>query len=351
MYMRKVGRTDLRLPVLVLGAMDRRQSSDKERIELLESAIDRGFNAIDTAPLYGFGRAEEQLGTVLKKTSRNRVRILTKVGLRWDGEMHGEALFEFTDDSGRLRQVRKDSRPESVRLEVHQSLERLGVETLDLVQIHQPDIHTPFAETMGALMDLRREGKLRHIGVSNFSAEQLRAAQIELGEVPLCSMQQDYSLVRRRTEQVLLPLCQELDIGVLVFSPLAEGLLAGKKLVVTSPAVQKIEKIMQEILLPMAQNHGVSPAAVALAWVIAQPGVTSAITGASTLEHLNQQVQAAEIRLSESEIQLLGTAFSKVQLPYPWEHREMGLRKILRSGRAALGKAARRIGIDPSKLR
>lgn len=349
--MRKVGRTDLRLPALVLGAMARRQSSDKERIKLFEVAIDQGFNAIDTAPLYGFGRAEQQLGTVLKHVSRNRVQILTKVGLRWHGEKHGEVLFEFTDDSGRLNQVRKDSRPESVRLEVIQSLERLGVETLDLVQIHHPDIHTPFADTMGTLLELRREGKLRHIGVSNFSAEQVRAAQIALGEIPLCSVQPDFSLVRRRTEQELLPLCRELDIGVLVFSPLAEGLLAGKKSKLSNSAAQQIETVMQEVLFPMAQNHGVSPAAVALAWVIAQPGVTSAITGASTIEQLNEQTQATNLQLSKSEIQLLGTAFSEVQLPYSWEHREVGLRKIVRRGRAFLGRAARRIGIDTSALR
>lgn len=351
MKMRKVGRTGLRLPALVLGAMARRQSSDKERIKLFEAAIDQGFNAIDTAPLYGFGRAEQQLGTVLEHVPRDRVQILTKVGLRWHDEKHGEVLFEFTDDNGRLRQVRKDSRPESVRLEVLQSLERLGVETLDLVQIHHPDVHTPFADTMGTLLDMRREGKLRHIGVSNFSAEQVRAAQLALGEIPLCSVQPDYSLVRRRAEQEILPLCRELDIGVLVFSPLAEGLLAGKKSRVSNPAVQKIEMVIQEVLFPMAQSHRVSPVAVALAWVIAQPGVTSAITGASTIEQLNQQTQATKLELSKSEIQLLGTAFSEVQLPYSWEHREVGLRKIVRRGRAFLGRAARRIGIDPSKLR
>jgi aryl-alcohol dehydrogenase-like predicted oxidoreductase len=351
MKMRKVGRTDLRLPALVLGAMARRQSSDKERIKLFEAAIDQGFNAIDTAPLYGFGRAEQQLGTVLKHVSRNQVQILTKVGLRWHGEKHGEVLFEFTDDNGRLRQVRKDSRPESVRLEVLQSLERLGVETLDLVQIHHPDVHTPFADTMGTLLDMRREGKLRHIGVSNFSAEQVRAAQIALGEVPLCSVQPDYSLVRKRAELELLPLCRELDIGVLVFSPLAEGLLAGKKLKVSNPAVQKIEHVIQQKLLPVARRYGVSRAAVALAWVTAQPGITSAISGASTIEQLNQQSEAIQLKLSESELQMLDAAFSKVQLPYSWETSGRRLHKLVRRGRALLGRTARRIGIDPSTLR
>jgi aryl-alcohol dehydrogenase-like predicted oxidoreductase len=103
------------------------------------------------------------------RTVRGKLQILGKVGLRWDAGEHGEILFETADDQGRRRQVRRDSRPESVLEEVTRSLERLDTDYLDLVQIHQPDLHTPIDETMGALLDLHRSGMVRHIGVSNFS--------------------------------------------------------------------------------------------------------------------------------------------------------------------------------------
>ena len=348
---RKLGRSFLFVPSLILGAMDRRDSTDDERITLFKSAIELGFTTIDTAPLYGFGRAEAQLGTLLNQIGPDRVQILTKVGLRWDGETHGDVLFTFTDTRGSRQQVKKDSRPESVRLEVEQSLKRLGLASIDLVQVHHPDRHVPIEETMGALLDLRHEGKLRHIGVSNYSAEQIRTAQRTLGDVPLCSVQPEYSLVRRGAESQILPLCQDLDIGVVVYSPLGAGVLAGRQKTMSDPGTEEIRKTILEVLQPIAEQHNASNTAVALAWVISQPGITSAICGASTVQQLEQQAQAFDIELSESELERLGTAFLDAQLPHPRNLKSTGLRGTARRVRRFLGRTARRMGMDTEKLK
>jgi len=128
-------------------------------------------------------------------------------------------LFEFEDLTGARRQVRRDSWPESIRRDVEESLARLRVDYLDLLQIHHPDVDTQIGETMQALLELRREGKIREIGVSNFSAAQIRAAQAALGDVPLVSIQPEVSLLRREAERDVLPACRELGIGVLAYSP------------------------------------------------------------------------------------------------------------------------------------
>ena len=348
---RKLGRSYLFVPSLILGAMDRRDSSDEERISLFKTAIDYGFTTIDTAPLYGFGRAEAQLGNLLKQVDRDQVQILTKVGLRWDDETHGDVLFTFTNEHGSQQPVRKDSRPESVRREVEQSLIRLGVSSLDLVQVHHPDQYVPITETMGTLLDLRHEGKLRHIGVSNFSAEQIISAQQALGDVPLCSVQPEYSLVRRDAESQILPVCRDLDIGVIVYSPLGAGVLAGRQSMMSDPGAGKINQVVLDVIQPIAEDHNVSNAAVALSWVVSQPGITAAICGASTAQQLEQQAQAFEIELSESELEQLGTAFLDAQLPYSWDLKKKGLRGTVRRARRLLGRAARSIGIDTDKIK
>src|SRR5688572_31566392 len=161
---RRLGKSDLQISPIVFGAMalgGKSANHDEEtRVRTMQAAFDRGINAIDTAPLYEFGQSERIVGRALKGR-RDRIVVMTKVGLRWDDDF-GDVLFEFFDD-GRRRAVRKNSRPDSIRLEVDRSLERLGIDTIDLVQVHHPDPRTPIAETMGALLELRRAGKVRHI--------------------------------------------------------------------------------------------------------------------------------------------------------------------------------------------
>ncbi len=320
MELRRLGQTDLHVSPIIFGSMARRRASAKDRIALIQAAIDRGITTIDTAPLYGFGASEVQLGCALKGMMADKVKVLTKVGLRWDAEDHGRLHFETTRANGAKRFVRRNSRPDSVRWEVEQSLRRIQVDRIDLVQVHFPDAETPIPDTMGALLDLRREGKLKHIGVSNFSRSQVAAAQAALGDIPLCSVQSKYNVLQRDIEQDVLPLCVENGVGVVAYSPLAEGLLAGRERSGTKNKVPTaVTKAIRNVLIPFAINHGVPPAAVALRWLISRPGVSAAIVGASHLSQLDEHLQALDFEPSPEELDALSQAFSNVQLIEPWK--------------------------------
>lgn len=295
-----------------------------------------------TAPLYDFGRSERQLARALKGVHRDKIQIFTEVGLRWDADAQGEIFFEHIESNGNRRTVRKDSRPESIRWEVEQSLSRLETEVLDLVQVHQPDVLTPISDTMGALLDLRAEGKLRHIGVSNFSASQTEQAKNALGQVPLSSVQPEYNLVRRDIEHEILPFCLEHKVGVLAYSPLAGGLLASATRTET-PA--NMRRVIPETLIPMAQDYGVTAASTALNWAFNHPGISALITGASSTSQVEELGRARDLRLSETELQRLTIDFGRVSFVLP------GQRSVLRRTRRIIGKLIRKVGVDPARIR
>ncbi|MEQ9450066.1 MAG: aldo/keto reductase [Pseudomonadales bacterium] len=303
-----LGRSDLRPPPVIFGAMARQQQTDSERIDILQAAIELGFTTLDTAPLYDFGAAERQIAMALRDQSRLQVHVYTKAGLRWEGDKHGEVLFTFTDPSGKQGAVRRNSRPESICWEVEASLTRLQLDCLELVQLHQPDELTPINETMGALLDLRAAGKVRHIGVSNFSPAQVKAAQQALGDVPLACVQADYSLANQSFARTHLPHCIEQQIGVLAYSPLAGGMLTGTKPAQTPTPVQRA---IQQTLQPVAETHCVPAAVVAMAWVRAQTGVNAAICGASSVAQISALAPALTLRLDPHEQQTLTTAFAR----------------------------------------
>ncbi len=333
-----LGSTDLRIPRIIFGSMARSVHDDAARVEVLQCAIENGLTTIDTAPLYDFGQAERQIALATKELPGDAVQIFTKVGLRWDAGDHGDILFEFTDEKGSKRAVRRNSRPESICWEVEQSLERLQLETLDLVQIHQPDEHTPLNETMSALLDLRSAGKLRHIGVSNFSPAQVKKAQQALADAPLASTQNEYSLVRRQIEAELLPLCAAQNIDVLAYSPLAAGVLTGSSKV---QITQSMQQVIDHTLRPLAAEHGVSPAAIALAWVCQQPGVTAAIAGASTTAQVLEQASALNLNLSGQTLKQLTDEFATSPLEYP----EFLPKGVYRRARRLMGKTLRKLGL------
>lgn len=296
-----------------------------ERVRTLHAAIDAGITSIDTAPLYDFGESERLVGQAIADR-RSRVQVLGKVGLRWDDD-HGEVLFEAQQEQGPLRVVRRDSRPVSVRRDVEQSLRRLGIDALDLCQVHHPDPSVPIADTMGELLRLRDEGKLRAIGVSNYSAAQVNEAARALGGVPLASVQSEYSLLRREVERELVGAVQALGAGLLAYSPLMHGLLAGRMARRRrlpqgdhrrwDPAfhplnVARVERARLEALEPLARRHGVSEAQVALAWVLHQPGVTAVIAGGSSPAQARSNARAAELVLHPVELADLAAAFETV---------------------------------------
>ena len=301
--------------------MTRRQQGDSERIDLLQQALAMGLTSLDTAPLYEFGRIERQVGKAIEGFPRDELQILGKVGLCWHDD-HGDVLFRARTDQGQLT-VRKDSRPESILQDVDASLERPGIECLDLVQIHHPDRHTPIDESIGALLDLKNQGKVENIGISNFSLSELSAASQALGDVPLFSTQNEYSLVRRQVEHDLLPYCQSHDIALLAYSPLAGGLLSGR----IERETKQIKTAFTETLLPMAAEYDVSPATLAIAWLLQSQGVWP-IGGISTREQLHDQAAALNLAIDTDDANRLSRAFEQAHLVYEWE-RESKLRRLV----------------------
>jgi aryl-alcohol dehydrogenase-like predicted oxidoreductase len=332
MIRRKLGNSDLELPAIVFGAWaiggwNWGGSDDAAAVRAIGAGIDAGMNAIDTAPVYGFGHSEEVVGRAIAGR-RDEVLLLTKVGLRWD-DPRGEFYFKTEDQQGRVREVWRNSRPDSVAREVELSLARLRTDRIDLVQVHWHDPTTPLGETMGALARLVQQGKVRAIGVSNFTPELLEEAQLALRPLPLASNQPKYSLVAREVEARILPFCRERGIGVVVYSPLEQGLLTGKvpatrafakndgrhkRPTFTQENRARVNALLEQELQPIARRHQATIAQVVLAWTVAQPGVTSAIAGARTSEQARENAGAGSLALSPGELAGIRLAFERVTL-------------------------------------
>lgn len=311
-------------------------------LRALGAAIDAGVSAIDTAPVYGFGLSETLVGRAIA-VRRDEVVVMTKAGLRWD-EGPGERFFDTEGPDGRKLTIRRDARPESLRWEVDQSCKRLGVDTIDLLQVHWPDPRTPIAETMGALVDLRRAGRIREIGVSNYTPEMLAEALRALGDVPLASVQPRYSLLSRQAEADVLPFARQHGIGVLAYSPLEQGLLTGKvgaerrfaaddgraKHPLFTPASRAaVNRTLEEHVAPIARARGASMAQVVIAATVEQPGVTSALVGARDEQQARENAGAGELALSAEEVAAVRAALTALDLAPPAAPTRGGLRGLL----------------------
>jgi aryl-alcohol dehydrogenase-like predicted oxidoreductase len=308
-------------------------------VEALRAGIDAGITAVDTAPIYGFGRSEELVGRAIAGR-RAQVQVLTKAGLRWDAE-GGELAFDGLDNGKPLR-IYRNSRPESLRAEVDASLRRLGIEQIDLLQIHWPDRTTPVADSMGALLDLKRAGKIQAIGVSNFTPELLDQALQALGDVPLASTQERYSLLARGIEGAVLPWARAHDVGVLAYSPLEQGLLTGKvsggrsfpagderarRGLFSAENRLRVNAALERSVQPIAAHLGATLAQVVIAWTIAQPGITCALVGARTPAQARENALGGELELTREQIDSIGHDFAELQLAAPrggWLRRLLG---------------------------
>jgi aryl-alcohol dehydrogenase-like predicted oxidoreductase len=326
----QVGRSPVRTSRVVFGTMaiGAARQDIRRRIETIRAAVDAGMTALDTAPLYDFGLCEQTVGRAIVGI-RDRVQIFTKVGLRWD-DAHGDIMFTTRDEHGAEIAVRKNSRPESLRIEVDRSLQRLRVDVLDMVFVHQLDVQTPVSETMGALRDLLQEGKLRAIGVSmNYSRLHVLEAQRALGDVPLACVQIPYSLLERRHERELLPLAREQGFGVVVHSPLERGLLTGQFTPSTTLVPDDVRRLnvnfhpdnitrvvdaLRRGIGPVAIEHGATIAQVVLAWVLARPTVSAVVVGASQRQQALANASAAELQLSADERAAIDLVFDDLRL-------------------------------------
>jgi aryl-alcohol dehydrogenase-like predicted oxidoreductase len=337
-----LGASQVQISRVIFGAMSFGKRSDQECIRSLHAAFAAGITSVDTAPLYGLGESERWVGQAITDR-RDSVQVLTKVGLCWD-DQHGEVLFEFPDETGRMRAVRRDSRPHKIRAEVEASLKRLGTEVIDLVQVHQLDKHTPVADTLGELNRLRQEGKVRAIGVSNFPVRCLEQSRAALG-ADFVSNQCEFNLLSRSIQRDVLPWCRDHQVAVLVYSPLAQGLLAGRYLSDSPPPadwrngglmfqprnLRLIDRTVRQVAVPIAARHNVGLNEVALAWLLAQPGVTAVIAGASSETHAASNAHAVGLVLDSAELSLLDQTFARVRIS--GGPLEVGTRLLRRVGR------------------
>ena len=280
---------------------------DEESIATIHRALDMGVNWIDTAAVYGLGRSEEVVGRALKGLSQ-RPYIFTKCSMIWDEQ----------------RQVGQSLKKASVKREAEDSLRRLQVETIDLYQIHWPNPDAEIEEGWEAMAELQREGKVRYLGVSNFTVAQMRRAQ---KIAPITSLQPPYSLLDREIEAEILPFCERNQIGVIAYSPMASGLLSGK---MTRSRVAAFPKddwrrnsawftepqlsrnlYLVETLRDIGTRHGRTAGEVAIAWTLRRPEVTGAIVGARRPEQLDGVIGAGTFRLTDEEIAEIERAQSK----------------------------------------
>jgi aryl-alcohol dehydrogenase-like predicted oxidoreductase len=326
-----LGRSSLAVSPVILGAWAMGGwfwggADDEESILAIRAAVDAGITSIDTAPVYGFGHSERVLGRGLVGI-RDQVQIMTKVGLRWDTD-EGEHFFDTTDPAGKSWRIMRNLQPTSIRWEVEQSLQRLGVDHIDLIQCHWPDPSTPIPASMDTLASLVKEGKVGAVGVSNFSPEQMVEAEAALGGLPLASNQPKYSLLHRGIEKDVLPHCLEHQVGVVVYSPMARGILTGRVGLErqfpasdgrsTDPLYHPENRVRVlnalEQIQGIADAHGVSLANLAVAWVIHQPGVTGALVGARTAVQAVENAAAGQISLTDDELSTMRMIFESVKI-------------------------------------
>ena len=281
-------------------------------VAAIQASIDEGITLIDTAPAYGQGVAEEIVGRALEGR-RDKVVLATKCGLVWHTRQ-GNHFFDIGE-----RPVHRYLGKEGIVYEVEQSLRRLKTDWIDQYITHWQDPTTPIEETMEALERLKAGGKIRSIGASNTSPEEL-AAYVAVGG--LDAIQEEYNLVKRDIEVTLLPVCREHGISAVSYSSLAQGLLTGKigperqfsgdDLRKDNPrfSVANRERIARftKSIAPVCETHGASPAQVVIAWTLRQPGITFSLCGARNPEQARENAKAGRIALTARELEAVGAS-------------------------------------------
>ncbi len=311
MQTRPLGRSDMKITPLgigtwAIGGPDGNYNwgpqDDKDSIAAIHKALDIGINWIDTAPAYGKGHSEEVVGKAIKGLG-TKPYVFTKNSLAWKED---RVIFNCL-------------KADSIRKECEDSLRRLGVEALDLWQIHWPNPDADIEEGWGEMARLQKAGKLRWIAVSNFSVAQMKRAQ---AIAPIASLQPPYSAIRRDIEAEILPFCAKENIGVIPYSPMQAGLLSGRmskerveNLALTDwrrnndnfkePKLSK-NLALQEVFKMIGARRGQPAGVAAIAWVLRRPEITGAIVGVRNAKQVEELAPALEFRLSIEELKELG---------------------------------------------
>ena len=282
---------------------------DNKAVEAIERALEYGINWIDTAAVYGLGHSEELVAKALQGRAE-KPYIFTKCSLVWDSS----------------RQITNSLKRDSLWRECEASLMRLKTDIIDLYQIHWPSPEEDIEMGWRTMAELKEEGLVKHIGVSNFDIEQMKRAQ---AIAPVESLQPPYSMLRRGIEKEILPFCMEQDIGVIVYSPMLSGMLSGnmtreRALNLPESDWRRNNKEFQEprlrynlelveFLRTIGKKHGASPGEVAVAWTLRHPGVTAAIVGGRSSEQVEGTIGAAELRLAREETDAIEECLEAMQ--------------------------------------
>jgi aryl-alcohol dehydrogenase-like predicted oxidoreductase len=314
--LRTLGNSDLRLTPIGFGAWavgggdwqyGWGPQDDNDSIAAIHRALDLGINWIDTAAIYGLGHSEEIVARALKSTSHKPL-IFTKCSMRWNAD----------------QTIYRSLKAASLAQELENSLRRLGVEKIDLYQIHWPDPDPEIEEGWERLSRFREQGKVRWIGVSNFSVDQMKRVQ---KIAPITSLQPPYSMLRRAIEQEILPFTRANGIGVINYSPMVSGLLSGKMTAdrvaslpvddwrrrgveFNEPRLSRNLRLV-DLLREIGSGHGVAPGVVAIAWTLHNPAITAAIVGGRSAQQVDGVAPALEFRLKEDEYARINTFLSE----------------------------------------
>ena len=310
MQTRQLGNSDLKITPVGFGAWAIGGSgwqfawgaqNDEDSVAAIHRALELGVNWIDTAAVYGLGHSEEVVARALMSWSGPKPYVFTKCVMRWDEKGNVSKVF----------------RADSIRKELEGSLRRLNLDAIDLYQIHwPPDPDSPeLEEAWSTLAELKNTGKVRWIGVSNFNVQQMRRAK---AIAPITSLQPPFSLINRGIEEDILPYCLSQNIGVIVYSPMASGLLSGamtreraaklppddwrsRDPQFTEPKLSNNLALVEQ-LREIGKRHGRSPGEVAIAWTLRNPATTGAIVGARNARQADGVMRAGELRLSDKEV-------------------------------------------------
>ncbi len=320
---------DLELSVITFGAWATGGwmwggTERNESVRAIQASYHAGVTSIDTAPVYGMGLSEEIVGEAIKDLPRDKVQILTKYGMRWD-LAKGDFAMHSKDNDGNAIDIYKYAAKESIIEECERSLKRLGTDYIDLYQIHWHDKTTPIEETMEAVAQLIKQGKVRYAGVCNYSADLMREASKYIN---LASNQVPFSMVRRDIEEEIVPYCIEHQKAILAYSPLQRGLLTGK----IKPGYQfakddnradlhyfsdqNIEKVnaFLEKIKPLASDKNVLLSQLVLKWTIEQAGITIALVGARDAKQALENAAAADMKLTPDEINFISGHLNDLKL-------------------------------------
>jgi aryl-alcohol dehydrogenase-like predicted oxidoreductase len=329
MELRKLGNSAVKVTPLAFGAWAIGGwlwggAEDKDALRALRAALDLGITSIDTAPVYGFGKSEELVGQAMVGVSRDKYQVLTKYGMNWQTHQ-GEFFFDTFDRQDKPVKIYRYSGKEKVKQECEQSLRRLKTDYIDLYQIHWSDATTPISETMEAVAELIKEGKVRAAGVCNYSAQQVDEA---LKTLAIVSNQIPYSMANRGIEKEEIPQAIKKGLAILPYSPLQRGILTGKikpdhqfkhgdtRSMAKHYKPENIKRInaMLDKIKPIADTHHATLSQLVINWTANRPAIACVLVGARDEQQVKDNAKSLDFKLSTEEMNKINQAVDELKL-------------------------------------